>query len=380
MIPQSVISTLCREQMELPISMKKRSSNLTRIRAEVEHYTSDLPKSATFGTRIQALGNDLGMTPRHYLCKIETDRREARRIKKGDIRTGDTVTCAVCGYSAKTIAHHLMNMHGLTPTDYKDMYGVERVTSGDTGFAVGSGNPAFGHDGALSPWSERFVRGYDADRHAAFKVAQSEFQKTNASNTFRREFYDTDEAYSSSQTRDLAYFVRRYGADEGHSRHALKTKRWISALSAKSEDELNDINSRKIRKSACFYSKAEKDILSELSKTFDDVGFAKSLLSPFTGKRYVYDIHRGTAVIEYDGDFWHMNPEFYSPDFVCPYRGIPASDIWERDVDKTRTAEAHGFTILRIREQDYKRDRLGTIQKCKDFLNQYNENSLTSSP
>jgi len=296
------------------------------------------------------------MTPRQYLCKMETGRREARRVKKGDHRTGEIVTCAVCGYSAKTIAHHLMNMHGLTPTDYKDMYGVERVTSGDTGFAVGSGNPAFGHDGALSPWSERFVFGYDADRHAAFKVAHSEFQKTNASNMFRREFYDTDEAYSSSQTRDLAYFVRRYGADEGHSRHALKTKRW--AVSFRS----------------CNFSMISQTLFSEI-----DVDGAYFATKPMPGmekyknKEYVFSSSSGTfrldyyvphmrAAIEFDGDYWHSESR------VNP----------EREARREKALIDSGIRILRIREQDYKRDRMGTIQKCKDFLNQCNENSLTS--
>ena len=179
MIPRSEISTQCKNQMALAISMKKRSKNLTHIRAEIEHYTSDLPNSVTFGTRIQALGNDIGMTPRQYLCKMETDRREARRAKQGDVRTGETVECVICGYRAKSLSHHLKNLHGLTPGEYKALHGVKRVIARDQGFVAGSENPAFAHRGALSAWSENFVHGYDATRHAAAKAAHSTHQTGN---------------------------------------------------------------------------------------------------------------------------------------------------------------------------------------------------------
>ena len=310
------------------------------------------------------------MTPRQYLCKMETDRREARRAKKGDIRAGETIECRICGYCAKSLSHHLKNLHGLTPGEYKSLYNVERVTAHDQGFVAGAANPAFDHGGVLSPWSKKNVHGYDAARHDAFKAAHSAHQTGNRKNVFSRAHYASDEEYIKAQTRDLTWFVGKYGECEGRRRHALKTWRWLTTLNAKSEEELNDINSKKVRKTACFYSKAEKEIFEILSRSFDDVGFAKSLLSPYTGRRYVYDMHRGRSIIEYDGDFWHMNPDMYPGDFMCPYRGITATEIWERDADKTRTAIAHGYTVLRIREQDYKKDKLGTIQKCKDFLNQ----------
>lgn len=358
MIPQSEISTKCREQMALLISMKKRSSNLRHIRTEIEHYTSDLPNSATFGTRVQALGNDLGMTPRQYLCKVETDRREARRIKKGDIRIGDTVTCAVCGYSAKTIANHLMNMHGLTVDEYKGAYGVERVISSDVGFVSGSENPAFNHGGALSPWSQKFLCGYDADKHDAFKAGQSEFQKTNAANVFRREFYDTDVSYTVAQTRDLDYFTRRYGDSEGKKRHALKTKRWAESFRT------------------CNFSMVSQKLFSEID--MDGAYFATKPMAgmeKYKNKEYVFSSLQGTfrldyyvphlkAAIEFDGDYWHSEAR------VNP----------EREARREKALTESGIRVLRIREQDYKRDKLGTIQKCKKFLNQYNENSSTSSP
>ena len=368
MIPQSEISTKCREQMALPISMKKRSSNLSHLREEIEHYTSDLLKSANFGTRVQTLGNDLGMTPRQYLCKMETDRREARRLKKGDVRSGATVKCLICGYEGKTIANHLLNMHGLTVDQYKEKFEVDRVSSEDVGFPSGENNPAHGHGGKFSKWSKNFIYGYDADAHERFNLEQSRFQSSNPYNEFRREAYSSGEEYSKAQTRNLDWFVGKFGEEDGTRRHVLKTQRWIGAFESKTEEELNDINSRKVRKSSSFYSRAEKELLGFILQSVPGTGFAKSLKSIFSNRRYVYDIPFGNSISEYDGDFWHANPDKVKIDFVCPYRQMTAKQIWDRDEDKTATAIYHGYKILRVWETDYKKDKAGTVQKCINFL------------
>lgn len=348
MIPQSEISTLCRNEMAKDISMKKRSSNLAHIRAEVEHYTSDLPKSATFGTRIQALGNDLGLTPRQYLCKMETDRREARRAKKGDVRVGELVVCSICGYSAKTIANHLMHMHGLTTGEYKDAFAVERVTAGDTGFSAGSENPAFGHGGAFSPWSKKFIRGYDGARHNEFKKKHSSFQTNNPGNHFSRAFYDSDAEYSHYQKRDLPWFIEKFGAVEGPRRHALKTERWAKAFRS------------------CSYSM----ISQELFNAIDVPGayYATKNMPDMDGyknKEYILSGEQGTfrldfyvpstlRAIEFDGDYWHSEAR------VNP----------ERERRRSMALGKAGVTVYRVREQDFKKDKLGTIKKCIQFLKQ----------
>lgn len=286
------------------------------------------------------------MTPRQYLCKMETDRREARRAKQGDVRTGETVECVICGYLAKSLSHHLKNLHGLTPGEYKALHGVKRVIARDQGFVAGSENPAFAHRGALSAWSENFVHGYDATRHAAAKAAHSTHQTGNRKNVFSRAHYASDAQYTLAQTRDLAWFVGRYGEIEGCRRHALKTERWAKSF----------------RK--CNFSMISQELFSAIDcrgayfATKDMPG-----MEDYKNKEYVFVSDSGTfrldffvpdrmIAIEFDGDYWHSNAR------VNP----------EREARRELALSAAGITVLRIREQDYKKDKLGTIQKCKEFL------------
>ena len=75
-------------------------------------------------------------------------------------------------------------------------------------------------------------------------------------------------------------------------------------------------------------------------------------------------------VIEFNGDYWHANPEVYSKDWINTHNGLVASEIWARDSEKIKTIkEERGYSVLVIWEKDVRRDRDGMIEKCIEFLN-----------
>jgi len=76
-------------------------------------------------------------------------------------------------------------------------------------------------------------------------------------------------------------------------------------------------------------------------------------------------------IIEFNGDVYHGNPLIFQPDDICVnYKRKPliAKELWERDKVKIDLAKENGFEVLVIWESEYKKDRIGTLNKCLSFI------------
>ena len=73
-------------------------------------------------------------------------------------------------------------------------------------------------------------------------------------------------------------------------------------------------------------------------------------------------------IIEFNGDFWHMNPSIYDENYFNKISKIYAKDKWEIDKIKIECARKNGYDVLIVWEHDYRKDKENTIQKCLNFL------------
>lgn len=83
---------------------------------------------------------------------------------------------------------------------------------------------------------------------------------------------------------------------------------------------------------------------------------------------YFYDFNYKNKIIEFNGDYWHCNPKYWSPDKINKSFNQTAQSIWEKDLNKKQCAEYHGYKVLIVWESDYKENKEETLQKCIDFL------------
>ena len=72
--------------------------------------------------------------------------------------------------------------------------------------------------------------------------------------------------------------------------------------------------------------------------------------------------------IEFNGDFWHMNPLFYEENDINPITNICASDIWKRDLNKQNVAKQNGILLFVVWEHDWKHDKEKTKEHIKDII------------
>lgn len=73
-------------------------------------------------------------------------------------------------------------------------------------------------------------------------------------------------------------------------------------------------------------------------------------------------------IIEFQGDYWHCNPNLYDKDFYNKVKQKTAQEIWNYDNIKKECAEYYKYDILYIWEYDYYQNREEVINKCIEFL------------
>ena len=83
---------------------------------------------------------------------------------------------------------------------------------------------------------------------------------------------------------------------------------------------------------------------------------------------YAYDFEYNHKIIEYNGDYWHCNPQIYSSDYIHKTTKLTAAEIWKKDADKINTAKKYGYDVLVVWESEYLLNKDYVIEKCINFL------------
>jgi G:T-mismatch repair DNA endonuclease (very short patch repair protein) len=73
----------------------------------------------------------------------------------------------------------------------------------------------------------------------------------------------------------------------------------------------------------------------------------------------IFDIYipKYNLLVEYNGDYWHCNPNKYTYDYINKKKNMTAKDIWEQDKNKLYLAEKNGYACEIIWESDYKKNK-----------------------
>lgn len=290
----------------------------------------------------------------------------------------DYLICKICNARSGDLGSHV-HMHNITPAEYKRKYNIQKLKPiKNIDNRKGKNNPAYNHNGKYSAWSKNFIHGYDEARHIEAKKQHSNFVKNNRElNVFMFEYWlqqaNGNEAlasdlYIKSQTKNLEWFIDKYGDVDGPRRHKAKTEKWMKSMNSKSQEEKDRINSLKAA-SIGNRSNAEKEIEIALLETGLEVT-SQYLIKRPEGSWFSYDIQYNNKIIEYNGDYWHCNPNKYSAEYINSRLQKSAKEVWAKDELKRMLAIQNGFDILTIWEHDYNNSKEEVIQECLKFLTQ----------
>lgn len=73
------------------------------------------------------------------------------------------------------------------------------------------------------------------------------------------------------------------------------------------------------------------------------------------GKRYYVDGFNPDTqtVFEFNGDYWHGNPDIYNSNDIHPVAKITFGELWNRTISKQNHLKKHGYKIISIWESEF---------------------------
>lgn len=87
----------------------------------------------------------------------------------------------------------------------------------------------------------------------------------------------------------------------------------------------------------------------------------------YEGKFYKFDLKYKNLLIEFNGDFWHMNPKIYRESDIHPITKFSAKSIWEYDDEKRTIANSRGYIPYTIWESDWNENKNKILEELNEI-------------
>jgi len=110
----------------------------------------------------------------------------------------------------------------------------------------------------------------------------------------------------------------------------------------------------------------------ELKEIFENLGYQIESQFKIGSLRYDLFIKEKNILIEYNGDYWHCNPNLYEKNYLHKKKKLYAYEIWNNDLYKKELAEKKGHKLFIIWEKDYKFNKNEEINKILNYAKQEN--------
>lgn len=132
-----------------------------------------------------------------------------------------------------------------------------------------------------------------------------------------------------------------------------------------SEESLRKISSAHHLLTPNFRSKGEVELAAFCRTLTNDITNNVSI------KRWNVDVlfHTQKLIVEFFGDYWHMNPAKYSKERVHNLMNKTAEFLWARDNRKIKELASLGYEVVVVWESDWKNEKEQQLKRIKDAFN-----------
>ena len=223
-------------------------------------------------------------------------------------------------------------------------------------------------------------KGYDNETALLFAQNQKTFNNSKGANSSKNRNIERIRAHSHRTTE--YWTLRGYSKEEAKTKVAeaqtlFSQKKCIEkygeekGLQIWSERQIKWLSSLKKSGLHGGFSKISLELFESISYNIPNIKFGyDEVILKINNMSYSIDcidiVHK--KIIEFYGDYWHANPnKFKATDII---KKTTAQKIWDHDNQKIRALNDNGYAVLIIWESEYKKDKQGIINKCKNFLNQ----------
>ncbi len=164
----------------------------------------------------------------------------------------------------------------------------------------------------------------------------------------------------------LSWFIKKYGETEGKEKYNKRCKHISQTTYFKKLNKESKNNYSKISQEL-FWILYERLSLRVIPDVY--FGELNHEFSCGTDSNFDFVIKHKKRVIEFNGNIWHANPKIFNEnDTPNPYNNLTSKEIWSNDESKIKKAKEKGYRVLVIWEDEYKKEREKTINKCIQFL------------
>lgn len=313
---------------------------------------------------------------RKKLLKEKIERNNI--LFKDKIKNVDYVECPLCGLKSKQLnsAHFVYN-HNMTFKFFKEVFIDQLITAPKhiENTLAGQNNPMSKEKRSdvqrkqNSPFSKEFYiyRNIPLEEYYNFinNVKSKKTYNTQLDYYINKglSYEDACNALKERQrTFSLDKCIEKYGA-EGYNIWKNRQDKWKEKVF----NEFTLISTG--------YSKISSEFINAIiaNENCENLLYGKNekfIYDKELKKSYKYDLTNiiSKRIIEFNGDFWHMNPKFYKEDDINKSTKISAKDKWESDRLKIETAKKYGYEVLVIWENEYRTNPIEIINKCKNFI------------
>lgn len=246
---------------------------------------------------------------------------------------GQLVQCKVCSRTMKSITNSHLKKHGMSCDDYRNMF-------------PGSSMGDFSRFDKWRSSEENKQNMQSANKLVYSNLEIREKRKRNLEAVMKTDAYKTS----------LSQSMKKYAqSDAGKRHHANKPvtarmkmsnfQRWVEDFGMDEAIKRQMEWQRKnVLPSASRDTKPELQ-LAELLR-ISGIKFVKQMSLP----RIYCDFYlpEYNLIVEVDGDYWHANPDHFSPDDLIGPKKKSARQIWENDRKKEDRIRSHGYKVMRI--------------------------------
>lgn len=340
-----------------------------------------------------------------------------KQIKEG-VEDIDYVECKICGVRYSHITTHINMQHNINKAKYVELYNHPVVSQkfldncrknswmhtedskefrekGRVRFK-GEGNPSSKSNTTLlqrqqrSPYSIEFYKKKypDLSEKECQKMLDDklievkETRNKNNSVTSRLSYY-TSRGHSLKEAKKLLKerqstftlekCINKYGEEEGRKKYEERQTKWSEKMETKYKNgEYSKLN--KLSRSSGIANSFIKE-LADLCKLeheeymADETNGELTLFNDILGRWYSFDFYHipTKIIIEFHGDAFHGNSQFYKVGDKLPY-GDSVESKWEYDKLKEEFARSKGYEYIVVWEYDFKNDYDNVMQRCKEHL------------
>jgi len=214
------------------------------------------------------------------------------------------------------------------------------------------------------------------NRGLSEKDSRKKIQQIKDSQNIYKNFSE-DELNDVMQKRKDTYYSKSEKERNKINKNRGKTKEQL--ISKFGEEYVTKLlfNRGKGRRNSFFrrYSKISEKFFNDLQNNINNrlyFGKNEKWIRYNKNKGFYVDLLCKNKIIEFNGNFYHANPKFYTADSVIKISNakiLTAEQIWKKDKFKNKMLQSLNYKILIIWEDDLSKEEYNkTLIKCIKFL------------